>query len=209
MLRVIFSWTELPPIERMDEASNQTAVFVHADAVEPRHRFPEVIFRGTRWDLRHLDAFALRIDPDLGFEVDVVVLFTCHCFTHSIKRDVRVPLEIPPDEISEDGIERRVLSEERYDLSRKFLPGLVRDLAKRTIRYAGDNNLNYFTAEVTGSSAPGVYAVFFEVLRDKRRKRRLLLYVQSAYRLEQLTNRLAKAGKVRFATLLRKTYQSQ
>jgi hypothetical protein len=193
----------------MDEVSNQTAVFVHVDAVEPRHRFPEVIFRGERWDLRHLDAFALRIDPDLGFEVDVVVLFTCHCFTHSVKRDVRAPLEIPPDEIYGDGLERRVLSEERYRLSRKFLPGLVRDLPKRTIRYAGENNLNYFTAEVTGTEASGVYAVFFEVQRDKRRKRRLLLYVQSAYRLEQLTNRLAKGGKVRFATLLRKTYQTQ
>jgi hypothetical protein len=192
----------------MDEVSNQTA-FAHVDAVEPRHRFPEVLFRGEKWDLRHLDAFALQIDPDLGFEVDVVVLFTCHCFTHSVKRDVRVPLEIPPDEIYEDVLERRVLSEERYKLSRKFLPGLVRDLPKRTIRYAGESNLNYFTAAVTGAEAPGVYAVFFEVRRDKRRKRRLLLYVQSAYRLEQLTNRLAKGGKVRFATLLRKTYQTQ
>jgi hypothetical protein len=36
-----------------------------------------------------------------------------------------------------------------------------------------------------------------------------LLYVQSAYRLERLTNRLAKGGKVRFAALLRKTYHTQ
>lgn len=192
----------------MDEVANQTELFVHADAVEPRHRFPEVIFRGETWDLRHLDAFALRIDPDLGFEVDVVVLFTCHCFTHSMKRDARAPLEIPADETYQDGIERRVLSKERYELSRKFLPGLIRDLGNRTIRYAGENSLNYFTAEVTGSDAPGMYAVFFEVQRDKRRKRRLLLHVQSAYRLEQLNNRLAKGGKVRFITLLRKSYQT-
>ena len=192
----------------MDEVANQTGLFVHADAIEPRHRFPEVIFRGETWDLRHLDAFALRIDPDLGFEVDVVVLFTCHCFTHSMKRDARAPLEIPADETYQDGIERRVLSKERYELSRKFLPGLIRDLGNRTIRYAGENSLNYFTAEVTGSDAPGMYAVFFEVQRDKRRKRRLLLHVQSAYRLEQLNNRLAKGGKVRFITLLRKSYQT-
>ena len=193
----------------MDEVANQTEVFEHADAIEPRHRFPEITFRGETWDLRHLDAFALRIDPGLGFEVDVVVLFTCHCFTHSIKRDVRAPLEIPPGEIYEDEIERRVLSQERYDLSRRYLPGLIKNLAKRTIRYAGDNSLNYFTAEVAGMEAPGVYAVFFEVRRDKRRKRRLLIYVQSAYRLERLTNRLEKGSKVRFATLLRKTYQTQ
>ena len=89
----------------MDELANQTPVFEHADAIEPRHRFPEIIFRGETWDLRHLDAFALRIDPDLGFEVDVVMLFTCHCFTHSIKRDVRAPLEIPRD--SQAGSQRR------------------------------------------------------------------------------------------------------
>jgi hypothetical protein len=183
--------------------------FEHADAVEPRHRFPQITFHGETWDLRHLDAFALRIDPDLGFEVDVVVLFTCHCFTHSIRRDARAPLEIPAVEMYDTEIERRVLSKERYDLSRRFLPALVKDLPNRTIRYAGDSSLNYFTAEVTGSDAPGMYAVFFEVQRDKRRKRRLLLYVQSAYRLERLSNRLAKGGKVRFATLLRKTYQGQ
>jgi hypothetical protein len=57
-------------IQRIDEVSNRTAVFVHADSVEPRHRFPEVIFRGERWDLRHLDAFALRIDPDLARYMD-------------------------------------------------------------------------------------------------------------------------------------------
>jgi hypothetical protein len=193
----------------MDEIENQAAEFEHADAVEPRHRFPAVCFHGEKWDLRHLDAFALRIDPDLGFEVDVVVLFTCHCFTHSITRDTRALLEIPPDEIYENDVEQRVLSKERYELSRRFLPGLVKNLSKRAIRYAGDNSLNYFTAEVTGTETPGVYAVFFEVLRDKRRKRRLLLYVQSAYRMERLTHRLAKGGKVRFVTLLRKTYRTQ
>ena len=93
----------------------------------------------------------------------------------------------------------------RADFSRRWL----KTFQIETIRYAGDSSLNYFTAEVTGSDAPGMYAVFFEVQRDKRRKRRLLLYVQSAYRLERLSNRLAKGGKVRFATLLRKTYQGQ
>ena len=90
-----------------------------------------------------------------------------------------------------------------------FSPDLLRTLQRGRSRYAGDDSLNYFTAEVTGLEAPGVYAVFFEVERDKRRKRRLLLYIQSAYRLERLTHRLANAGKVRFATLVRKTYQGR
>ena len=192
----------------MDELVNTTAAFPHIDVVGPRHRFPPLEFRGETWDFRHLDAFALRIDPDLGFEVDVVVLFTCHCFTHSIERDTRAPLEIPPEKIYKDVVERRVMSKERYDLSRRFLPELIKDLPKRTIRYAGDRSLNYFTAEVIGVEAPGVYVVFFEILRDRRRKRRLLLYVQSEYRLERLSHRLAKGDKVRFVTLLRKSYQA-
>jgi hypothetical protein len=38
-------------------------------------------------------------------------------------------MEIPECEIYEDGRERRVLSEERYELSRRFLPGLIKGLS--------------------------------------------------------------------------------
>jgi hypothetical protein len=185
------------------------AVFGCPEAIEPRHRFQTVVFRGETWDLRHLDAFALRIDPGLGFEVDVVVLFTCHCFTHSFERDARAVLEIPLEEIYVDGVERRVLSKERYDLSRRFLPALVKNLGNRAIRCAREDSLNFFTLEDAGGDPPGVYIVFFEVKRDKRQKRRLLLYIQSAYRLESLTHRLGKAGKVRFVTLLKAAYEGR
>jgi hypothetical protein len=191
----------------MNEAADSTYVLEHTDAIEPRHRFPEVIFQGETWNLRHLDSFALRIDPGLGFEVDVVVLFTCHCFTHSVSRDTRAPLEIPREEIYADDREERVLSKERYELSRAFLPGLIKNLARRTIRYAAEGRLNYFTAEVCGPKNPGIYVVFFEVEPDKQRRRRLLLRVQSAYRVERLSHRLSKGGKVRFVTLLRKAYE--
>jgi hypothetical protein len=53
---------------------------------------------------------------------------------------------------------------------------------------------------------PGTYAVFFEVSKDHRRKKRMLLRVQSAYRLDTLSERLKKGGKVNFAQLLRATY---
>src|SRR5581483_7235713 len=171
--------------------SDSIVAFEHADAIGPRHRFPTVRFRGETWNLNHLDAFALHLDPGLGFYVDVVVLFTCHCFTHSIERDARARLEIPSEEIYEDGFERRVLSKERYDLSRRFLPELVKGLGNRTIRIAAEEALNFFTVEDVGANAPGVYAVFFEVKRDKRRRRRLLLYIQSAYRLDKLSHRLS------------------
>ena len=189
-----------------EPAEGREPKFEHHDAVEARHRFPAINFRGEDWDLTHLDAFAIRIDPDLGFEIDVVVLFTCHCFSHTFERDGRAPLEIPDDEVFDNGYERRVLSKERYELSRRFLPHLVKDLEKRLVRFA--EGTNYFTAEdLSEDPIPGTYAIFFEVEKDKKRKKRLLLRIQSAYRMDALKKRLAKAGKIRFATLLRKAYQ--
>jgi hypothetical protein len=190
-----------------EPAADLEATFKHRDVVEPQHRFPAIGLRGEAWDLTHLDAFAIRIDPGLGFEVDVVVLFTCHCFSHSFRWDDRAPAEIPDEEVYDSGLERRVLSRDRYDLSRRFLPHVVKDLAQRLVRFAGDGATNYFTAEdLSQDPVPGTYAVFFEVERDKRRKRRMLLRIQSAYRLDALPKRLAKAGKIRFATLLRARY---
>ena len=61
----------------------------HTDAIEPHHRFCDVVYLGKPWDLSHLDPFAIRLDPGLGFAVDVVVLFTCHCFSHAIEKDGR------------------------------------------------------------------------------------------------------------------------
>ncbi|MGH8227882.1 MAG: hypothetical protein ACREU3_08285 [Steroidobacteraceae bacterium] len=189
-----------------DARTNEScSAFKHQDVVGAHHRFQAVRFYGETWDMRHLDAFALKSDPGLGFEIDVVVLFTCHCFSHSMKRDDRTLTRIPPEEIFDNGIERRVLDKERYELSCRFLPQLVKDLDRRQIRFAGTHATNFFIAE---DLAPGLgsYAIFFEVKRDRRRRRRMLLYVQSAYRLDRLTKRLGSARKIRFRKLLKSTY---
>jgi hypothetical protein len=47
------------------------------------------------------------------------------------------------------------------------------------------------------------YVMFFEVSRDPKRKRRLLLKVQSAYLKEALEPRLIKGRRVSFSTLLK------
>jgi hypothetical protein len=118
-----------------------------ASQIELLHKFYD-----ETWDLRHLDAFALRLDPELGFEIDVVVLFTCHCFAHSMKWDERAPTEIPPEEIFDNGIERRVLDKERYELSRRFMPQLVKALDQRQIRFAGIDATNFHCSSLpTGS----------------------------------------------------------
>jgi hypothetical protein len=179
----------------------------HSDVIERHHRFGEVTYLGTPWDLSHLDPFAMRLDPGLGYEIDVVVLFTCHCFSHSIGRDGRA--EIPAHEIFDNGQERRVLDEERYQLSRQYLPGMIRDLPGRTIQIAGSYTANFMTLEVIEAGEKKHYAVFFEAKRDSRRKRRVLLYVQSAYLLDTLTDRKKKASKVRFHILLKAAYEGR
>jgi hypothetical protein len=180
------------------------------DVQKKEHRFPAITFRGTKWDLAHLDAFALRVDPGLGFDVDVVFLFSCHCFTHSIAWDGRNSSDIPRDELYDDEGKTRVLCEERYLLSQRLLRQIIDSCRERTIRFGAEYPQNFFTLEDNAPNpAPGVYAVFFEVNRDKLRKRRVLVHVQSAYRLETLKKRLKKAGKVRFDTLLKATYEGR
>ena len=182
----------------------------HADVVKPHHRFANVWCRGQLWDLAHLDAFAFRYTLAVGqggTEVDVVVLFSCHCFSRSLRRDGRSPRDIPGDEIFTDGIETRVLDEDRYAASRVYLPRLVQELGTRTIRVAASDRQNFVTFEtMEGSRGSRIYAVFFEPRKDTSRRRRIILRVQSAYVLEALTRRLANAGKVGFDKLLNAVY---
>jgi hypothetical protein len=83
----------------------------------------------------------------------------------------------------------------------------VKEFGQRHIRFGRQYPQNFFTAEcVDVNSTPGRYVIFFELLRDKKRKRRVLLHIQSAYLLQKLTKRLESARKVRFATLLKAAY---
>jgi hypothetical protein len=96
---------------------------------------------------------------------------------------------------------------ERYELSRRFLPRLVQELMTRQIRVEGAPYHNFFTFEGAEYAGRAIqYVVFFEVAKDSRRKKRLILRVQSAYAVEALTQRQRKAGKVKFVTLLRAAY---
>ena len=183
---------------------------LHRDAVANHHRFENVQFGGMSLDMSHLEAFALRLDPELGFEVDVVVLFSCHCFTHSMADDLRTETEIPAAEIFDNGRERRVMDLERYHLSRRHLVSIVSGMHQRTIQVAGADAPNFMTFEfIDSDQAIRTYAVFFQVEKDNRRKKRLILRIQSAYILAELTQRQKKAGKVRFNVLLKAAYEGR
>lgn len=179
----------------------------HSDALPSQHRFPVVTFRGTAWDFGHLAPFAFRADIGKdGAElwVDVVVFFACHCFTRDEGGS-----SVHASEYYDDGREIRVLCEERYLLSRRFLPRLIKELFSRHIRVASSRP-NYITIEGERPAlADGLYAVFFEVKKDSRRKKRLILRVESAYRVDELTPRQKNAGKVNFDVLLRATYEGR
>lgn len=160
-----------------------TPAFEHADAIEPHHRFPEIQFRGADWDLSHLDAFAIRFDPDIGHDIDIVVLFSCHCFTHRLQHDGRPIDQIPDEEIYDDRGDGRVLCEDRYTLSRAHLREIISGLPSATIRFGEERGQNFFTAKcIDDAGVATVYTVFFEIAKDRKRPKRMLLHVQSAYR---------------------------
>jgi hypothetical protein len=180
----------------------------HQEVVSKHNRFEPRLVDGLEWDFKHLEAFVLkvpvRLQPEVITIIDVVVLFSNHCFTRAIHQDEA----LEQDWIFEDGREVRALDKERYDLSKLHLPTIIRDLQSRHIFIADPSRPNYVTIETPDSTdqKPQYYAVFFEVERDKLRKKRVLLRIQSAYILEQKTKRLAQAQKINFSVLLRKAY---
>ncbi|MDH0865677.1 hypothetical protein [Mitsuaria sp. GD03876] len=178
----------------------------HLDAVASIHRRRRVVRNGQPWDMSHLEPFAFRVDPGLGFDVVVVVYFSSHCFTRSLNWDGRSPSSIPSSELFFDGQDTRVLCEQRHALSLSHLPRLIRDLPRRVIRFARDLPQNFITVEPVdgeGGAAPRHYVVFFDISRDPKRKRRLLLKVQSAYLKESLEPRLIKGRRISLSTLLK------
>ncbi|RZI60850.1 MAG: hypothetical protein EOP37_10200 [Rubrivivax sp.] len=202
-----------PSPVREDTVLIEIPIADHLDVVRAHHRFKNVLRGAEAWDLSHLDPLAFRVDPGLGFELTVVVLFSCHCFTRSISRDGRRRRDIPSKELFNDGREVRVLCERRYELSKRYLPQLIRDLRKRTIRIARDNPQNFVTTKsVDDPETQGQhYVVFFEVTRDQRQKGRLLLQVQSAYATDvslhepfHLRRRVAFTNLLKAASLRRK-----
>lgn len=177
---------------------------IHQDAIESHHRYQHVQYKGVIWDLSHLNSFAMHVDPGLGFDVSVVVLFSCHCFSRALTVHESKEQMIFSQCLYDDGREIRILDESRYLLSRKFLPRIMRELIDRKIQVLP--TANFLTIEMHRKNEEEKYAVFFDVKKDVRKKKRILLRVQSAYLLEKFSFRQQKAKKVGFYTLIRSVY---
>lgn len=181
----------------------------HHDVVADHHRFAEVTVGAHLWQFDHLEAFAMRVpvelSPEKSTDLDIVVLFSNHCFTRGLN-----PGEVVDDAlIVMDGNEKRVLDKDRYELSRQYLPRLIWELPKRHILVADHARPSFVTFELPPlelGAEPVHYAVFFEVKKDRVRRKRMLLRVQSAYILDKPSKRLLKADKRRFQVILRRAY---
>jgi hypothetical protein len=171
------------------------------------HRFQPVVYNGNYWDFSHLDPFAFRVDIGDDRHVFVVVLFTCHCFTHSLKNDDREV--IPQNELYSTYQETRVLNEERYNLSKTLLCQIMREMHLRHITVA-DPSRNFVTFEHQNQDGKIMYyGVFFEASKDKFRGGRIILRVQTAYLLKSMNKRLQSARKVRFSVLIKAIYEGR
>jgi hypothetical protein len=181
----------------------------HQEAVEQHHRFEPRLVDGVMWDFKHLDAFALKVpvelSPTVVVTLDVIVLFTNHCFTRGIATNEKLSDEF----LWDDGREVRALDPSRYELSTLHLRRIVQELPKRPVLIADSQRPNYVTFEVQPSNPDDpvmVYAVFFIAEKDNKRSKRVLLRVQSAYLLEVQTRRQQKAEKISFRKLLKRAY---
>lgn len=159
-------------------------------------RFQSIDYHGSTWDLSHLNSFAFKCDLGAHCKVVVVVMLSCHCFSRSFARDGRARAEIRDTEIYDDGREQRVLDPARYTLSKLLLRNLVMTLCNRPIVIADERQPNFMTMQqVNVDGKASLYAVFFEVEKNKARRHRLILRIQSAYLLErELTKRQRQAG---------------
>ena len=184
----------------------------HEDAVPIHHRFESKNVNGHEWHFGHLDPFAFKVGIELVQQqtamLTVIVLFSNHCFTRNL-----LPGEVVSEElIWQDDRERRVLDLERYELSKCYLPSLILELPHRHIQFADTKRPNFVIFELPPGqeeASPRRYGVFFEVERDKKRKLRVLLRVQSAYLLDNVSHRLMKAGKISFKTLIKRAYTTK
>lgn len=57
------------------------------DAATP---FPPTRYRGESWDLSHLRPLTFTCDLETGFDVTVLVLFSCHC-SHAASNETGGP----------------------------------------------------------------------------------------------------------------------
>ncbi len=106
--------------------------------------------------------------------------------------------------------EKRVLDEERYFLSVKYLPKLIYDLGKRKITVADDRhrNGNFVTIEAEDfQGKKRFYSVFFEIKKEQKQK--LILRIQSAYIRDFRTARELKAKSVKLNTLIKATLEGR
>jgi hypothetical protein len=182
----------------------------HGDLVD-EELFNTVVYRGTTWDLEHLKPYSFVVTVDgISRPLRVVVIFACHCFTREATLEERTLNLVPDEDWYSDDRETRVLDEERYLLSKKYLPTMVKDLVQRKIYVADENRKsgNFVTREIeTGSGTSGLYSLFFEV--ENERKHKLKLRVQSAYVRGKLTRRESEAKSVRLHTIFKAAFHGK
>lgn len=195
--------------EQQKPGMHMTLMDGHHDAVEDDHKHPSKDFEGKTWTFNHLQPFAMRIPVPLNgigiVEVDVVVLFTNHCYS----REVVDGECVNACHIVMDGKTPRLMDSWRYELSLKHLPQLVHSLDARRIKPSRENFVTIELEPSAPGEAPMNYAMFFDVIKDRKRKKRLLLRVKSAYVLERpLSKRELEEKPIRFHVLLKRALNS-
>lgn len=132
--------------------------------------FPPLSINEKDIDLTHLHEFSFTFDTAKRTGVQCFVTFSTHCFSDKYDSG-RHPTHVPV--FDDRGVER-CFDEERYELS-KGLRSLLSSLPSSKVYQTRESNFAIITI-----SSGREYRVFFNI-RKMNQKKRLRLYVESAY----------------------------
>lgn len=163
-----------PEPETMDPAAGEVVAMANsttmAQSQAAESPFAPLSVNGAAVDLTHLHEFSFTFDTGKRQGVMCFVTFSTHCFSDKYDPD-RHPAKVTV--FDDRGVER-CFDQERYDLS-KGLRALLAGLPGTKVYQTPEANFAIITTR-SGRE----YRVFFNV-RKMEQKKRLRLYVESAY----------------------------
>lgn len=140
--------------------------------------FHQKNFQGETYTFSHLNSETIPVFLNSGSEIvniNVVVTYSCHCFTESFDTSVH-----GPHHTYKFDQETRAFDLIRYKCSLQ-LPAIIQETLRARVHRANRNNYTYVVHTPVPSGGNQQYSIFFDLKKDTRRMNFVHMYVQSAY----------------------------
>lgn len=166
--------------------------------------WPTFELDGVPYDLSHLNmrtyAWEIELKNKLCKQIEVEVIFSCHCFSRSPKEGE----EYRQEQVVYDHKKVRLFDIRRYQLSLK-LPEIISELPAHKVFQTGYHNLvRVVVADPLESSSE--YHVFLALTRNGKKVK---MVVESAYPADLLEDRKKFDKPIRFRVALRNRFEGR